>query len=696
MNAPLSSGCTFCAPEPVRELVGLDQRLHRAERGERRADHDLHLLGVGVVQQVAELLHGLDRLQVRLVHLPVRRDDRPSVGRLSRGLLQDRDAGERASLEELERGAAAGGQVVERRLQAGLADGGERVAAADDRERVGVRRTRAPPRACPPRTARARTRPSGRSTGSSWRRRRTSANARDRCRADVETHEIVRDLGRPARPASSASRRSIAGAATTSTRQMDRHAAVRRAASSASRTSSTRSRSTSDRPTAPPRAARNVNAIAPPDQHRVDALEERRRSPRACRRPSRRRGSRRRVGRDRAGAARAPRPPAARAARRPPGVPLASISSGSAETARVGSVRPHRTRRRRRRRPARRGARRTRRRSPPPPGRTAGSRAGRRRRRAARRRVTTSGAASTGSPERVGERLGRPARAGGRRTTCALRAAEVRRERRAWRRAPRSSSIVGTRRADPRVVGHDAVAQRDVEIDAQEDAGAVRRHRQTRRGSEASPGYSELATSCDEIDEPVRVAPLVVVPADDLHGRPITIVDSESNVHDAGRPHDVGGDDRVLGVDELAGERAPLRGRAERLVDRLDRDVARARSRRGRSPSRPGTGTRIAMPSSLPLRCGRTSPAAFAAPVDVGMMLTAAARARRRSLCGRSRIDWSFVYAWIVVMNPCSMPNASSSTLAIGATQFVVQRRVRDHVVRARGRTCRRSRRARP
>ena len=55
------------------------------------------------------------------------------------------------------------------------------------------------------------------------------------------------------------------------------------------------------------------------------------------------------------------------------------------------------------------------------------------------------------------------------------------------------------------------------------------------------------------------------------------------------------------------------------------------------------------------------------------MMLIAAARARRRSLCGRSRICWSFVYAWIVVMKPCSTPKASSSTLTIGATQLVVQ-----------------------
>jgi glyceraldehyde 3-phosphate dehydrogenase len=53
--------------------------------------------------------------------------------------------------------------------------------------------------------------------------------------------------------------------------------------------------------------------------------------------------------------------------------------------------------------------------------------------------------------------------------------------------------------------------------------------------------------------------------------------------------------------------------------------------------------------------------------------MRAAARARRRSLCGRSRICWSFVYAWIVVMNPDSIPHASFSTFASGATQFVVQ-----------------------
>src|SRR5919112_202374 len=86
-----------------------------------------------------------------------------------------------------------------------------------------------------------------------------------------------------------------------------------------------------------------------------------------------------------------------------------------------------------------------------------------------------------------------------------------------------------------------------------------------------------------------------------------------------------------------------------------------------------GTGTRIAYPSSLPLSSGSTRPIALAAPVDVGTMLSAAARARRRSLCGPSCRFWSCVYAWIVVIRPRSMVNASWMALAIGARQFVVQ-----------------------
>ena len=45
---------------------------------------------------------------------------------------------------------------------------------------------------------------------------------------------------------------------------------------------------------------------------------------------------------------------------------------------------------------------------------------------------------------------------------------------------------------------------------------------------------------------------------------------------------------------------------------------------------------------------------------------------------------WSFVYAWIVVMKPCSIVSASCSTLASGATQFVVQEAFEMIVVRLR------------
>ena len=44
-----------------------------------------------------------------------------------------------------------------------------------------------------------------------------------------------------------------------------------------------------------------------------------------------------------------------------------------------------------------------------------------------------------------------------------------------------------------------------------------------------------------------------------------------------------------------------------------------------------GVGTRIAMPFSLPLSSGSTMPTALAAPVEVGIMFTAPARARRMS-----------------------------------------------------------------
>jgi hypothetical protein len=56
-----------------------------------------------------------------------------------------------------------------------------------------------------------------------------------------------------------------------------------------------------------------------------------------------------------------------------------------------------------------------------------------------------------------------------------------------------------------------------------------------------------------------------------------------------------------------------------------------------------GVGTRTAMPSILPFTSGITRLVALAAPVVVGIIDRAAARARRRSLCGRSRMFWSLV-----------------------------------------------------
>ena len=68
-----------------------------------------------------------------------------------------------------------------------------------------------------------------------------------------------------------------------------------------------------------------------------------------------------------------------------------------------------------------------------------------------------------------------------------------------------------------------------------------------------------------------------------------------------------------------------------------------------------------------------TRPVARAAPVEVGTMLTGAARARRRSRWARSSRFWSLVMAWTVVVSPFSTPKASSSTLTIGTKQLVVQ-----------------------
>jgi len=86
-----------------------------------------------------------------------------------------------------------------------------------------------------------------------------------------------------------------------------------------------------------------------------------------------------------------------------------------------------------------------------------------------------------------------------------------------------------------------------------------------------------------------------------------------------------------------------------------------------------GVGTRMEVPFSLPFSSGDHSPIIFAAPVEEGIMLIAAARARRRSSCGRSGCAGRWCSCGWWSSSPRSMPKLSISTLATGARQLVVQ-----------------------
>ena len=180
-----------------------------------------------------------------------------------------------------------------------------------------------------------------------------------------------------------------------------------------------------------------------------------------------------------------------------------------------------------------------------------------------------------------------------------------------------------------------------------------------------------LAEEAQQVDAAARIAPLVVVPRQDLH---------EVAVHDAGVRRV---EDRRVGVaaevdrDELASLycRMPFSGPSAAALNAAltsSFDVFLSTTTARSTTETFGVGTRIAMPSSLPFSSGSTSPTAIAAPVVVGMIDSAAARARRRSLCGRSSSCWSFVYECTVVIQPLRMPNVSCSTFATGARQFVV------------------------
>src|SRR5881227_2119043 len=84
-------------------------------------------------------------------------------------------------------------------------------------------------------------------------------------------------------------------------------------------------------------------------------------------------------------------------------------------------------------------------------------------------------------------------------------------------------------------------------------------------------------------------------------------------------------------------------------------------------------GTRKLMPVSFLFSSGITTPTAFAAPVDDGMMFSRMPRPPRQSLLlGPSTVFWVAVVACTVVIRPRLMPHLSCSTLATGARQLVV------------------------
>ena len=79
------------------------------------------------------------------------------------------------------------------------------------------------------------------------------------------------------------------------------------------------------------------------------------------------------------------------------------------------------------------------------------------------------------------------------------------------------------------------------------------------------------------------------------------------------------------------------------------------------------------MPVSFLFSSGITTPTAFAAPVDDGMMFSRMPRPPRQSLLdGPSTVFCVAVAACTVVIRPRLMPHLSFSTLATGARQLVV------------------------
>ena len=180
VKAPSGSWCMFCAYTSTREPRALSTIARRSVNGTQIATSTPSTRGHARQQRLDVLLG----LRLGLVHLPVARDQRGARahGATSARLRAPARPGSVLALDQLERRAAAGGEVVDRVLAArSCAQRRRRVAAADDRQRRARRRPPRRPRACRPRTARARRRPSGRSRRPSRRRAISLRVARPRC-----------------------------------------------------------------------------------------------------------------------------------------------------------------------------------------------------------------------------------------------------------------------------------------------------------------------------------------------------------------------------------------------------------------------------------------------------------------------------------------------------------------------------------
>src|SRR5690606_18466216 len=213
------------------------------------------------------------------------------------------------------------------------------------------------------------------------------------------------------------------------------------------------------------------------------------------------------------------------------------------------------------------------------------------------------------------------------------------------------------RRADARVVGHRAVAQRHVEVDADQhallaqvhvghlehrhvgtSAANARAHRPApgARGADYAATFFAPASAAVFMRATVVSSMRLLKPHSlSYHEQTFTSVPSETLVSVASKIEDAG---LWLKSTDTSGpslySRMPLRSLAAASRIALftsSTEVGRFATKERSTTETLMVGTRIAKPSSLPLRCGSTSPTAAAAPVLVGIIDCVAERARRRS-----------------------------------------------------------------